>query len=261
MKPQHERAVEKLVDHFALDETCLGIIVGGSVARGLAKDDSDIDVMLVVADDLYQQKLQENALIYFTTDFCDYPGGYIDGKIIALAYLHAAAERGNEPTRAAFTGAVVVHSKLAGLEDLVRRIPVYKTDEKPEKIQAFYAQFEVAHWYIGEAAKRNDAYLLHHAVADLILYGGRLILAHNEMLYSYHKFLMTDLERAPEKPDGLIALIDALLADHTPENARAFHDAVRDFRFWNESWENPFVRFMKDTELAWLDNRTYLGDL
>jgi predicted nucleotidyltransferase len=260
MKPQHERAVQKLVEHFAPDETCLGVIVGGSVAKGLAKNDSDIDVVLVVSDDLYRKKLEENMLLYFNVEFCDYPGGYIDGKIVNLDYIRAAAERANEPTRAAFS-AVVVHSKVPGLEDLVRQIPVYQPQEQRDKVQAFYAQFEIAHWYVSEALKRNDAYMLHHAVADLVLYGARLILAHNEVLYPYHKFLMMELERAPEKPDSLMALIDALLADHTLENARAFYDAVKDFRFWNEAWEMPAMRFMKDTELAWLDRRAYVGDL
>lgn len=261
MKPQHERAIQKLVEQFAADETCLGVIVGGSVARGLAKDDSDIDVVLVVTDEVYRQKLEESKLVYFTVEFCDYPGGYIDGKIVNLDYMRAAVERGNEPTRAAFDGAFVAHSKVFGLEEMVRKIPVYQPQEKRDKVQAFYAQLEIAHWYVGEALKRNDPYMLHHAVADLVLYGGRLILAHNEVLYPYHKFLLTELERAPEKPDDLMGLIDALLSDHTVENARAFYDAVKNFRFWNEAWEMPAMRFMKDTELAWLDGRAYVGDL
>jgi Nucleotidyltransferase domain len=260
MKSHHERAIQKLVEHFAADESCLGVIVGGSVAKGLAKDDSDIDVVLVVGDDLYRQKKAENRLVYFNVDFCDYPGGYIDGKIVNLDYIRAAAKRGNEPTRAAFSGAIVVHSKVPGLEELVAQIPIYQPQEKRDKIQAFYAQFEIAHWYVGEALKRNDPYMLHHAVVDLLLYGGRLILAHNEVLYPFHKFLLTELERAPEKPDNLLALIQALLADHTLENARAFYDAVKGFRFWNESWELPAMRYMTDTELAWLDGRPYVGD-
>jgi len=261
MKPHHEKAIEKLVEHFAADETCLGVIVGGSVAKGLAKEDSDIDVVLVVTDEVYRQKVEENKLIYFTVEFCDYPGGYIDGKIVNLDYMWAAAERGNEPTRAAFDGAVVVHSKVPGLEETVRKIPVYQPQEKREKIQSFYAQLEIAHWYVGEALKRGDVYMLHHAVADLVLYGGRLVLAENEVLYPYHKFLMTELERVPEKPENLMGLIDALLTDHTAENAKAFYDAVKDFRFWNEAWELPPMRFMKDTELAWLHGSAYVGDL
>ena len=261
MRPHHERAIQKLTEYISTQEEYLALIIGGSIAKGLEREDSDIDVVLVVTDEAFKERWAQNNLIFFSLDFCDYPGGYIDGKIVNLDYIRAAAERGNEPTRAAFDGAVVVHSKVPGLDVMVRKIPVYQPQEKREKIQAFYAQFEIAHWYVGEALKRGDAYMLHHAMSDLVLYGGRLILAENEVLYPYHKFLMTELERAREKPENLMALIEGLLADHTAENAKAFYDAVKSFRFWNEGWELPAMRFMQDTELAWLDGRAYVGDL
>jgi hypothetical protein len=217
--------------------------------------------VLVVTDELYRQKWDENKLVYLTGEFCDYPGGYIDGKIVNLDYLRAAAERGNEPTRAAFGGAFVARSKVPGLDEIVRKIPVYQPQEKRDKIQSFCAQFEIAHWYVGEALKRGDLYMLHHAVSDLVFYGGKLILAHNEVLYPYPMFLLTELERVPEKPDNLMRLIDALLTDHNTENAKAFYDEVKGFPFWNEAWEMAAMRFLKDTELAWLDGRAYVGDI
>ncbi|MDI6857087.1 MAG: nucleotidyltransferase domain-containing protein [Dehalococcoidia bacterium] len=261
MRPHHEKAIQKLVEHFSNDETCLAIIVGGSVAKGLAQEGSDVDVMLVVTDEVFREKWEQNKLVYFSQEFCDHPGCYIDGKIVNLDYLRAVAERGNEVTRAAFDGAFIAHSKIDGLDEIMSRIPIYQMDQRQEKIQAFYAQFEIAHWLVGEAEKRDDRYLLDRAVSDLILYGGRLILAHNCVLYPYHKLFMVALWNAPEKPDNLMALVDALLKEHTAENARAFYEAVKNFRFWNEAWELPALRFMKDTELAWLENRAYIGDI
>jgi hypothetical protein len=261
MRPHHERAIQRLVDHFSQDPTCLAVIVGGSIAKGLERDDSDVDVMLVVTDDLFKEKWERNELGYITADFCDYPGGYVDGKIVDLRYIQAAAERGNEPTRAAFKGAFVAHSKIEGLEEIVRKIPEYPAQETREKIQSFYAQFECAYWYLGEAIKRSDRYLLSRAASDVVLYGGRLLLAHNGVLYPYHKFLMTELERAPEKPDNLTELANALLAEPNAENAKAFYDAIKGFRFWNEAWEAWQVRYMKDTELAWLEHRAFVGDI
>ncbi len=260
MRPHHERAIRLLVEHFADDETCLGIIVGGSVAKGLEREDSDVDAMLVVTDELYRERWERNDLFYITGEFCDYPGGYIDGKFVDLRYLTAAAERGNEITRAAFNGAYVAHAKIDGLEDIVRRIPVYQPHEKREKIQAFYAQFECAAWYLSEAIHSGDRYLLTHAVSELVLYGGRLILAHNEVLYPYHKHLLVELRRAPDKPDGIVDLIDVLLERPGPETTRAFYDAVKAFRNWNEAFEAWQTRYMKDTELAWLDHHEYVGD-
>lgn len=261
MRPHHERAISRLVEHFAEDETCLGVIVGGSVARGLEREDSDVDVMLVVTDELYRERWARNQLFYITGEFCDYPGGYIDGKIVDSQYLMAAAERGNEVTRAAFKGAFVAYSRLDGLAEIVRRIPAYQEHEQQDKVQAFYAQFECAAWYVSEAFRRDDGYLRTHAISQMVLYGGRLILAHNQVLYPYHKHLMTELQNAAEKPDGLVELIDALLDCPSPERARAFHDAIKAFRPWNQAGEMWQTRYMKDTELAWLDNRAFVGDL
>ena len=105
MRPHHEQAIQRLVEHFSGDETCLGIIVGGSVAKGLEREDSDVDVMLVVTDELHRERWEKNQLVYFNVEFCDYPGGYIDGKYVTMDYVRAAADRGNEITRAAFNGA------------------------------------------------------------------------------------------------------------------------------------------------------------
>jgi predicted nucleotidyltransferase len=261
MRPHHERAIRKLADHFSRQEGYLAVIVGGSVAKGVETEYADIDVMLVVTDELYERHRQANNLIYFSMDFCDYPGGYVDGKIITLEYLRAAAERGNEATRAAFTGAFVACSSVPEVDELVRSIPVYQKHEQQEKIRSFLAQFEAAHWYLGEALKRDDRYLLVHAASDLVLYGGRLILAHNEILYPYHKLFMTELEKAPERPANLMELIRVLLEEPNAENARAFYDAIKGFRQWDESSEFWAIRFMKDTELAWLENTAYVGDI
>lgn len=261
MRPHHEATIQKLADHFSKEEGFLAVIVGGSVAKGVESEYADIDVMLVVTDELYEKRKEGNGLLYFSTEFCDYPGGYVDGKIVNLSYLEEAAERGNEATRAAFTGAIVAYSEIPGLDGLLARIAVYQTGEQQDKMRRFYAQFECAYWYLGEAIKRSDRYLLTHAASSMVLYGGRLILAHNQILYPYHKLFMGELERAPEKPANLIELIGALMEEPTAESARAFHDAIASFRRWSEPSELWPVRFMKDTELAWLEDRAYIGDI
>jgi predicted nucleotidyltransferase len=261
MKPHHESAIRKLADHFSNEEGYLAVIVGGSVAKGVETEFADIDIMLVVTDELYEKRREENALFYFSTEFCDYPGGYVDGKIVNLPYLQAAAERGNEVTRAAFEGAFAAYSTIPDLDDLLSRIPVYQADEQREKIRCFYAQFECAYWYFGEGIRRDDKYLRNHALSSLILYGGRLILAHNEILYPYHKLFLTALNGASKKPENLMGLIDELLEEPSADNAKAFHDAVAGFRQWNEPPELWSVRFMKDTELAWMENKAYIGDI
>ncbi len=260
MRQHHQEAIEKLANHFSQQEGYLAVIAGGSVAKGVETEYADIDAMLVVTGELYEQRRLANNLTYFSMDFCDYPGGYVDGKIIDLEYLRAAAERGNEPTRAAFTGAIVAYSALPEIEELVKRIPVYQKGEQRDKLRSFYAQFEAAYWYLGEAVRRDDRYLLLHAASDLVLYGGRLVLAHNEILYPYHKLFLGELARAPEKPESLMESIQRLLEEPTAENARVFRDAVWGFRQWADPPEPWNLRFIHDTELAWLETRPYIGD-
>ncbi|MHA1727418.1 MAG: nucleotidyltransferase domain-containing protein [Promethearchaeota archaeon] len=265
MREHHRETIEKLVKNFSENgkEDYLAVIIGGSVAKEVAKEQSDIDIMIVVSDALYKKKSETNDLIYFSTEFTDYPGGYVDGKIVNLEYIKQTADRGNEPTRAAFKGAIVAYSNIKDLDlkELIKRIPVYQKNEKEEKIQSFYAQFECAYWYIGEALKRNDRYLTYHAVSRFILYGGRLILAHNEILYPYHKLFMGELKKAEKKPKKLIEKIENLLDNPNNENAKILYHTVKDFKKWNKTSEIWPVRFLKDTELAWMEGKAFIGDL
>ncbi len=260
MRPHHKKAIEKLTEHLKKKDEFLALIITGSVAKGVEKENSDIDIILVVTDEEFERRKEKNKLIYFSTRFCKYPNGYFDGKIVNLQFIKMLAERGPEPARDALNGAFIAFSKILELEEIVKKIPVYQKDEQSEKIKTFYTQFECAKWYLEEAEKRNDMYLLTHAVADLILYGGRLILAYNEILYPYHKLFMIELRKAPKKPENLMALIDKLLEEPNSKNAQAFFDAIKNFTDWNfrELWP---VRFMLDTEWAWIDGKTYIGDI
>lgn len=260
MLPHHERAIRRLVEHFEQDDECLAVIVGGSIAKGLEREDSDVDLMLLVPDEVYDRQWERGQMFYLTGEFCDYPGGYIDGKYVNRAYLEAAAERGNEVTRAAFKGAFVAHAKVDGVDALIERIPAYQPEERADKIAAFFAQFQAATWYATEGLKRNDRYLLSRSLAEMVLYACRLILEHNEILYPYHKHLMAAVAAADDKPDGLVEMIDALLDSPSGERIGELYRTIVGFRPWNETGETWQTRYMKDTELAWMEGREYIGD-
>ncbi len=260
MKQHHKKAIEKLTESLKEDERYLAVIITGSVAKGEERDDSDIDFILVVSDEEYKKRKRRNRIIFYDTQYCDYPGGYVDGKIVNLQFLRTVAERGSEPARDAFRDAWIAFSKIPELEEILNKIPVYQKDEKAEKIQSFLAQFEIANSYIGEAERRKDRYLLIRAATDLVLFGGRLILAHNEIIYPYHKLFMNALKRAPEKPEKLIELIDALLDEPSSKNALAFYEVIKSFKKWRIRGL-PNVQFMIDTELAWIEGKPYVGDI
>src|SRR5664279_1116501 len=211
MYPNHQRTIQRVIDHFQPDPSILALIIGGSVAKGWAAETSDVDIMLVVTDEEFARRSASGDMLYFTRDFCDYEGGYVDGKFVDMAFLNEVADHGNEIARAAFLSVQIAFSRDPALEALVRRIPVYPEAERDAKLRAFFSQIIVANWFVGEAAKRGDSYLMAHAVSEFGLYAGRLILAYNRMLYPYHKWLMHEVARAPEKPPQFIEMLDALL--------------------------------------------------
>lgn len=261
MEAHHQRVIDRLAAAFEADPHVLALIIGGSIAKGWAKPDSDVDIAIVVTDEEYQRRAAANAYHYFNRDMCDYDGGYVDGKVVNLDFLREVADHGSEPARAAFVGAFAAFSRCAEIDDLLPRIPVYPEPEREAKIRAFYSQVLILNWYVPEAEKRHDNYLLTHAVSDLALYGGRLILAHNRILYPYHKWFTHVLRSAPDKPADLLCRMDELLAHPCGATAQAFSDCVGGFRDWGVTMGQAVVQFMVDSEWNWrYGGRTPLAD-
>lgn len=260
MYPHHERTIQKVTDHFRDDPRFLALIIGGSVAKGWAAENSDVDIMLVATDEEFARRLAANEFLYYTTDFCDYPDGYVDGKIINIALLEDIAARGSEPAKAAFYCTWAAFSRDPRINDLIERIPVYPEAEREAKIKSFYSQVIASTWFVKEATKRGDKYLLTHGAHELALFSSRLVLAHNRILYPYHKWLMHEIARAPEKPEGFETLLQALLEQPSPATADAVCEAVTAFANMDMSVGEAFVNFTKDSEWNWRELRTPIHD-
>ena len=50
LHPHHERFIARVGERCAADPAVDGVLVGGSIAHGLARPDSDLDIMVVVGD-------------------------------------------------------------------------------------------------------------------------------------------------------------------------------------------------------------------
>lgn len=134
-------------------------------------------------------------------------------------------------------------------------------ERKQENIARFLAQLEAWKWYSAEAFKHDNLYLLQHSVNNLVLFGGRLILAHNEMLYPYHKWFLKVLENAPHKPHDLLGLIDRMLKAPTADHIEEFYQSVKTFTDWGSDGRSWPSRFMEDSELNWLHGYTPVNDI
>ncbi|RPI47795.1 MAG: hypothetical protein EHM56_14460 [Chloroflexi bacterium] len=261
MHPHHSQTIRNVKEYFQRDPEVQALLLSGSIAHGFQSPTSDVDIMIFVSDEDYQKHVASGQITFFNRDLCTYEDGYVDGKYLSLSFVKQVLDKGSDPARFAFEGSQVLISRVDGLAEDICRIAEYPVAEKAERIKRFYAQFEAWHWYCGEALRKENRYLLGTSISKLILFGGRLILTHNETLYPYHKWFLNVLDGARERPSDLMTYIQTLHESPTAENIEAFYETVKTFQPWSD---NPYgwpAQFMLDSELNWMDGKTPVDDL
>ena len=261
MQVHHAESIQRVTECFQHDPEVRALLLGGSIAHGFETPASDIDILILVADEDYNKRFAENRIHFFNTELTTYKGGYVDGKYFTQSFLRQVIEKGSEPARFAFAGSQILFSKINGFEQEILNAAKYPVKKKTEHIQRFYGQFEAWHWYCGEALQKGNRYLLGTSISKFILFSGRLILAHNELLYPYHKWFLKVLEGANDKPADLLDCIHDLNDNPNTENIEALYEKVKSFRPWIAGDFNWSAQFMLDSELNWLDDKTPIDDL
>ena len=258
--PHHQRAIDNLINEYQSDDRFEALIIGGSVAKGCARPDSDIDFMMVATDDAFKTCQKEGDFFINRTDLTDYPGGFVDGKIIDIHYLNQVVDRGNEPSRAAFDQAIIAFSKVDTLKPMVHSIQQYPESNRDEKIRNFYAMAFIQNWLMGEAERHGNIYTKSRAASQLVLFSGRLILAYNRVFFPYHKWFYEYLGKCSDKPKNLITDMNQVLNEPTTKNASRLFESIRKFRDWNVTDIEAFRWFMEDVEWSWRENTPPLED-
>jgi len=258
--PQHKRAIDALVSTYRYDERFEALIIGGSVAKGCARPDSDVDFMIVATDEEYNTRQNAGDFFINRTDLTDYPGGFVDGKVIDQHYLREVADKGNEPTRAAFDQAIIAFSKVDDLADIIHTIQHYPEVERDQKLRKFYAMAFIQNWLMGEAERHGNIYTKSRAASQLVLFAGRLILAYNRVFFPYHKWFYEYLSKCQNKPENLINNMNRVLNQPTAEHANRLFDSVKEFRDWNVTDIEAYHWFMEDVEWSWRDDKSSLED-
>ncbi len=258
--PHHQRAINKLVKEYQENEQFEALIIGGSVAKGCARPDSDIDFMIVATDEEFKTRQKGGDFFINRTDLTDYPGGFVDGKVIDMHYLRQVVDRGNEPTRAAFDRAIISFSKVNDLASIIHAIQQYPEADRYQKIRKFYSMAFIQNWLMGEAERHGNIYTKSRSASQLVLFSGRLILAYNRVFFPYHKWFYEYLSKCNAKPKNLIKEMNQVLNQPTVENASRLFENVRGFRNWNVTDIEAFRWFMEDVEWSWRDNKSPLED-
>lgn len=261
MQPHHLETIARIKQHFEAQPEVRAVMLGGSLAHGFGRPDSDVDIQIVIGEHDYAGRVETGALTFFSLDLATYAGGYVDGKYTTPEFIGHVARAGNEPARFAYADAQLIFSRDESIGDLIVSAARYPSAEKVERIGRFHAQLEAWRWFVDEAVKHDNTYLLNLAIQKLVLFGGRMLLAHNEQLYPYHKWFLRVLGAVPDRPVDLMDRIAAMYALPGRETAESFYQCVRSFRTWEArpgSWGN---QFMLDNELNWMTGPTPVDDL
>jgi predicted nucleotidyltransferase len=261
MYPHHTETISNIVSHFKTRDDILAVLLTGSVAHGFSRENSDVDIAIIVGETDFQRRKTVGELTFYDTSLCSYPDGYVDGKYMDLGFIRDVAQRGSEPARFAFKDATVLSSKIDGLEQLLSEAAKYPHKQREANLLRFQTQFEVWYWYVQQAFQTQDRYLLQFSVSKLTLFGCRQILAHNRMLFPYHKWLTRVVAQAPSRPDHFLSHIDSVLQSPTPESTGAFYKVVNEFVPRMESEHHWSTNFIFDSELNWMSDHTPVDDL
>jgi len=54
IRDHHQRAIDRLADTYRDDPRFRGLIIGGSIAKGYAREDSDVDFLIIATDEAFE---------------------------------------------------------------------------------------------------------------------------------------------------------------------------------------------------------------
>ena len=230
MRKHHLDSIEKLKEYFLPMDGMIAIVLDGSVVKGNAREDSDIDAVIVVTEEKYQELEKVNRLAEVITGYCTYEGGYFDIKYKTKAMLEEAALHASEPTRNAYVKAKVIYSTDEEIAGIVEKISAYPEHELQDKIACFNANLQLNRDYFMACVKPENRYMRAHIAQEIVYSVYRLILAENRVLFPCNRRLEEAVKGCPHRPDNIIELGNAFLSDITKDTCEKFVTT-----FWEQS--------------------------
>ena len=225
MYQHHIDSIERLKEYYRAWEGVIAIVLDGSVVKGNARPDSDIDAIVVVTEEKFAELKRENRMTEVIGGCCTYEGGYFDIKYKTKALLREAAERASEPTRNAYVKAQVVYSADEEIAPLVEKIAAYPEREREAKIRCFQANLALNQNYFLNCVPESNAYMRAHLAQEIVYSVYRLILAENRVLFPCNRRLEDAVASCPHRPADILQLGAKFLQDVNPETCAAFVSA------------------------------------
>jgi predicted nucleotidyltransferase len=261
MLDHHRATIDRAVARLQGREDVLAVLVGGSIAHGFATPSSDVDLLIVVEEDEWQRRLAAGEVTELDYDSPTVEDLYVDMKYLSVGFIRDVATRGSETARFAFQGAIVAWSRIGGLDEAIRSAACYPIEHQTARIRAFHTQLEYWQWLFGEGERSDNAFVRSLAATQVVLFAGRLILAHNATVYPGYKWLLRVVRDVPEQPPGLVDAMERVIAQPEPASVGALFAMVTGFRDWEIGDLGWGPRFMLDTEFAWMDGTPAIAEL
>ncbi|MCI5650023.1 MAG: nucleotidyltransferase domain-containing protein [Fusicatenibacter sp.] len=198
----HREAVKKLVTLFENNDQVIALVFGGSVAKKMERPDSDIDGMVIVTEEYFEERKSRNrtAECIFA---CDYPGGYFDVKYMTKGFIMDAANKASEPTRNSFIGSKVLFTRDPDIPEIICRIPVFQEQETEDKMLSFYSSLCLNYRYFWKCC-HPEGYMKIRVAAEVVYCLYRMVLQENKILFPCNRRLEEYVMKAPEKPEHLV---------------------------------------------------------
>lgn len=261
MLEHHQQSINNLLDYFKDDHDVIAVILGGSIAKGCERPDSDIDAIIVVSKNKYIELDKSDKLSECIFGHCTYEEGYFDIKYCTEDYLRILAKTGSEPSRNAFASSQCLFTRNPEIESLLTQIPVFQKQEKDEKLLSFYSAFSLNHGYFWGQSKDN-MYLKLRSAADIVLFGFRLLLQENEELFPCHKSLFQAVSHLKNKPDNIIDKANLFLSALSDEAKNDFVTSIVEYINYipPKNHAKILTRYIVDNELWWYKDRPVIAE-
>ena len=252
MYQHHRESLENLKKYFSEKAEVIALIFGGSVAKGCERPDSDLDAMVVITEEAYALRAQNNATAETISGYCTYEGGYFDVKYMTKEFLKDAAQKGSEPARNAFVKAQVLFTRDLEIPQIVSEIPVFQKSEKEDKMLSFYADFWLNYYYFLKSCPL-DGYMKLHAINEVIYSVYRMILQESEILFPCNRRLEEFVEKISDRTARLVNLGKRAAKSQEMEDVDAFAAYFREILSWETPADigNVLSRYTLDFEQWW----------
>ena len=261
MLKHHEESLAIMRAYFESKPEVIALIFGGSVAKGNAHPDSDLDAMVVIEDEAYAQRVRAGTAVETIGGLCTYEGGYFDVKYMTKDFLRAAADHASEPTRNAFAGSRVIFSRDPEIGEIAARIPVFQEREREEKMLSFYANFSLNYRYFLQSCK-PEGYMRLHAVGEVIYSLYRMVLQEGGVLFPCNRRLEETVAKLSPQTAELTRLGRALAQSQSMEDCERFVACFEKLTTWKppEDYAEVLTAYARDFEQWWLAPRPNINE-